>query len=336
MKNKKFIFAVIGILALVSLLPYYINSVLAKSKYENTIALCSDDIDNDKDNRIDLDDRNCVDFSPLVIVKIGIINDNGGSSNPKQFKITVNHGNGRFETGFTGATTTIITARAGSFTVIGSNPYYNPSYGVGCSGNLALDNVKECEITFDDNFSVSNKDHILVSEIQITGGSGKSDNDFIELWNPTINDINVSDWQLKKKIKSGSVSSIVKFNNLVIPSYGFLLWANSKDDFAKSIGADASTTAVLSDDYAIYLYDNVDALIDSVAWGENQAEGVPIPEILSANQSYERQTWLTDACHTATGDFELDGNGCDADDNDSDFDVRTISSPQNSKSGTEL
>ncbi len=183
---------------------------------------------------------------------------------------------------------------------------------------------------------VSNVSHILISEIQITGGSGKTDNDFIELWNPSGNDVDLSGWQLKKKTKSGTESSIRQFpDGLKIPAHGFFLWANSKDGFADSIQADVNSTSYLSSDYSIRLYDKDDALIDSVAWGENSAEGSAISTDLEANQSYERKAWENSGCVSSSGAYEVKGNGCDTENNVGDFEVRSVSNPQNSKSAIE-
>src|SRR3989344_2515683 len=54
---------------------------------ENTLLLCSDEVDNDGDSLIDLADPNCSSFSAkLVVLKI-VINDNSGTSTVSSFSL---------------------------------------------------------------------------------------------------------------------------------------------------------------------------------------------------------------------------------------------------------
>ena len=54
-------------------------------------------------------------------------------------------------------------------------------------------------------------DHLLISQIQITGGAGLTTNDFIEIYNPTAADVDINDWKLIKTASSGAESSLVAF-----------------------------------------------------------------------------------------------------------------------------
>ncbi len=186
--------------------------------------------------------------------------------------------------------------------------------------------------------SHSNVNHVLISEVQLTGGPGKTANDFIELYNPTDSAIDISGWRLRKKTQSGSESSIRVFGSgKIIPVRGFFLWANSAEGFAVSLVADESSTATIAANNSIALLNN-DGIIDSAAWGSELinpfGEGSLIAAVLEGGQSYEREAWQ-DKCISAGGIGELLGNGCDTNNNADNFEVRPVSAPQNSQSQPE-
>jgi len=172
-------------------------------------------------------------------------------------------------------------------------------------------------------------DYVVISEIQITGGKGKSNNDFIELYNPTNLTIDLSGWQIKRRTQSPSTglsveSSINRFSKgKIIPPYGYFLWANSKDDFHLKIEADEWTTAILTEDNSIALFDDKKNLIDAVAWGSDHdnlfVEIKPYPVNPGPNQSLERKP----------GGGQ--GNGEDSNDNSQDFLISDFPTPKNSQ-----
>lgn len=185
----------------------------------------------------------------------------------------------------------------------------------------------------------SNVSHLLISEVQLTGGSGNTTNDFIELYNPLSQAVDLSGWKLRKRTQSGTESSIRVFPSASsIPAYGFFLWANSNNGFDVAIGADVSSTASLAPDSSIALLDSNGAVIDALAWGADLispfGEGAPSSLILDTNQSMERLAWQNN-CISAQGSGESLGNGCDNDDNSTDFEFRPVATPQNSQSPTE-
>jgi len=180
--------------------------------------------------------------------------------------------------------------------------------------------------------------NILISEIKLTGGPGKTQEDFIELYNPNSQPIDLSGWKLKKRTKTGSESSLGTFDSgLSIPAHGFFLWANSNEGFAAQVGADMARSYTVAANNSVALINSEGNTVDAVAWGidlvNSFGEGVPIPDELEANQSYERK--IKDSCARPTDEGELLGNGCDTDDNRADFVVRTVSHPQNTKSNKE-
>ena len=50
-------------------------------------------------------------------------------------------------------------------------------------------------------------DHLLITQAQITGGPGKTANDFVEIHNPTNNDIDLKGYRLVKRTKTATTPS---------------------------------------------------------------------------------------------------------------------------------
>lgn len=190
----------------------------------------------------------------------------------------------------------------------------------------------------------SNVQHIVISEVQaggtLTGTTTATTHDFIELYNPTDVAVNLGGWKLRKQTASGSESSIAVFSaSSTIPSHGFFLWANADGGYGASIGADVTTTASIAADNSIALLTPGNAVIDGVGWGaipgSTFVEGTAIVSPLAADQSYERRAWQGIICYSATGIAASLGNGCDQGNNASDFEVRSVSEPQNTASTRE-
>lgn len=108
---------------------------------------------------------------------------------------------------------------------------------------------------------------IIIRTIQTSGAS--PNDDFIELYNTTCKDIDLSDWKIMKKTKTGTTATSIGTLKKSIPAKGYFLWENTKDN---TLGIPDYTTKTyyLSDDYSIALFDKDEKQIDSVTWGENQ------------------------------------------------------------------
>jgi hypothetical protein len=184
----------------------------------------------------------------------------------------------------------------------------------------------------------SNVGHILISQVQITGGAGKTDNDFIELYNPTSLQVDLRGYRLVKRAQNGTNDTLIKSWTIgtPIPAYGFYLWANSGYTDI-SVITDATTSESISDDNGIairYGPNDTGAIIDSVAWGKAQnvfVEGVVFPSNPGANQSILRKSWQNDACFSDEFDTTI-GNGCDTKNNTADFELTQVSKPRDSDS----
>jgi hypothetical protein len=134
---------------------------------------------------------------------------------------------------------------------------------------------------------------LLIFEIQITGGPGNSEQDFIKIYNPTPHSIDASGWKIRKRSSKGSEASIkVIPSGTNIASGALLTWANSKDNFAESMGAEISSTASIAADSSIAIFDSEGEIIDAVAWGEGTGqfvEGSPYPNNPEAGQILRRK-----------------------------------------------
>ncbi len=166
-------------------------------------------------------------------------------------------------------------------------------------------------------------DHLVISEIHITGGAGKTKQDFIELYNPTDGIINLKGYRLVKRTKTGNEDTTIKSwtDDALVLSHGYYLWGNSIDGFADSIGADASTSQTIADDNGIALRfgkEDEGKFIDSVGWGNCEnifIEDMAFPANPDAHQSLERKT------------------GIDTNNNSIDFFIQENPNPQNSSAG---
>lgn len=127
---------------------------------------------------------------------------------------------------------------------------------------------------------------LIINRLQITGGPGKTDHDFVELYNASADSVNLNGLRLVKRTRNGTSDTTIKSWTspiLILPGAVYL-WANSADGFAASLNADAASTQTLSNDNGIALRqgpENTGEIIDAVAWGEAQNglnESTPFPE----------------------------------------------------------
>jgi len=188
-------------------------------------------------------------------------------------------------------------------------------------------------------------DHIVISEVQITGGPSNTTRDFVELYNPTSFSYDLNGHRLVKRSGNSPNDNTIKSwtTSTIVPAHGFYLWASSNDgSFPASIGADTSTTDTLAADNSIALRngpENTGILIDVLSWndGSTLVEGDEFDPDPGANQSMERKALSTStvASMVIGGVDEFKGNGYDTNNNASDFVLRTTSQPQNTSSTTE-
>lgn len=182
-------------------------------------------------------------------------------------------------------------------------------------------------------------DHTVISEVQTSGATASQD--FVELYNPTSQIINLSGWRIRKKTSAGTISTLVTITTgKSIPAHGYFLWSNSTNGYDNVIGADISNTNTLSDNNSIDLQTANGVTVDQLGWGTgtNQFfEGSIISANPTALHSIERKARASSSSTDmmTEGADSLAGNGVDTDNNLVDFIIRSQSEPQNSLSPAE-
>ncbi len=181
--------------------------------------------------------------------------------------------------------------------------------------------------------------HVVISEIQVSS-SENSNHDFIELYNPTSDEIDLSDMRLVKRTSSGTTdSNIVSFvSGDVIAPHSYYLWCNSS--LSESMVCDKSTSATVSNNNSVALRNepaDEGLVIDAVTFGEvdntlGEGNALVVPD---DDQSVERKAKSTSTLGSMTGADANLGNGEDTDNNANDFILRTSPEPQNSSSTPE-
>jgi hypothetical protein len=197
----------------------------------------------------------------------------------------------------------------------------------------------------------SNVNHVVISEVQVAGVD--AGDEFIELYNPTDSEIDISGWSLqylsglasstalaeKKNFepgnKIGARSYFLVARGLNASSSDGYLGARTSDmshrTFSLSGAANGATIFLVRNQQIISGGDDPD-IVDRLAYGSGAglvAETSPAP-VPPAGQSLERKAWVAGACTSAAGSNEFSGNGCDTGDNSSDFEIRSAPNPQNS------
>jgi len=179
--------------------------------------------------------------------------------------------------------------------------------------------------------------HVVISEIQ-TGKTGATTDEFIELYNPTNSDVDLSGWRLTKKNSSGNEAILVASLLGTIKSYGFFLIAHSTD-YTGSVSADIfysapSQNIANTNNSAVLYSDSGVTQVDLVGFGSAPVNETASAHNPPANGSIERKAngLSTSSSMLVDGSDEFLGNGEDTDNNADDFLTRSISDPQDSNS----
>lgn len=183
--------------------------------------------------------------------------------------------------------------------------------------------------------------HVVISEVQISGdGVSPSDDEFVELYNPTSEAIVMTAWRLRRKNSAGTEETLVNTLNGTIPAHGYFLIVDA-NGYNGGVAGDTPYSApsqAMTNSYTVLLYGDAGiTLVDKLGFGTS-----PDPEISpfltnpTSGQSLERKALSTSTSITMEGGSDvLKGNGYDAGDNSTDFVLRLVSDPQNSSSSTE-
>ncbi|NVJ20206.1 lamin tail domain-containing protein [Myxococcus sp. AM011] len=203
-------------------------------------------------------------------------------------------------------------------------------------------------VTVDEVVPVSN--HVVISEVSGRGVTSQTD-EFVELYNPTNQAVDLSGWMLQYKSATGTTYSgtFVIPAGKVIPAHGYFLLAHTGYTGTGALAADAtwsgfdmsaSTTAGGHVRIGRDLTTPSPIEVDKLGWGTaNTPEGgASGPSHPAAGGSIERKALPTSTQATMAegGSDASRGNGSDTDNNGADFVIRAARQPQNSASVTEL
>jgi len=180
--------------------------------------------------------------------------------------------------------------------------------------------------------------HVVISEVQV--GGGIAGDEFVELYNPTNDYVNINGWRLTRKTDTGTQSILVSSLNGLIQPHGYILIA-PPTDYDGSVTPDitySNTLERIAAENTVLLYRDAGvSIVDKVGLGgATDVETTAITNPAN-NGSVERKAKLTSTVDSMEpgGDDEFEGNGYDTFNNLNDFIARTISNPQNSSSPTE-
>lgn len=149
------------------------------------------------------------------------------------------------------------------------------------------------------------KANLLITEVQIAGET--SSNDFIEIYNNSASQQDISGFKLRKRASTGSESSIRVFpKNSLIGANGYFLWANSANDFSQKINANTSSTQTLAKNNSVALFDADGNTIDALVWGDELVnpfvKGEKFSQNPEDNQSLARKFFSDCACYQNLND----------------------------------
>lgn len=180
---------------------------------------------------------------------------------------------------------------------------------------------------------------IVISEIQISGVT--ANDEFVELYNPTMQSVDLTGWRLSKRPTSAtsSITSLVSNMSGSIQPKSYFLIANPS--FTGSNTPDlyysATTSGIAANNTVILYRDNGITIVDKVGMGTAEDVEGTATVVPGSGTSIERKahTLATEITMGTGGQDEFLGNGFDSDTNGNDFVLRQISQPQNSVSPSE-
>jgi len=143
---------------------------------------------------------------------------------------------------------------------------------------------------------------IIISEVQTKGGTGESDNEFVEIYNPGDTAVDLSALPLKLHIRNSNGkdgSKPLTFINNTIPAKGyFLIGPASGYNGSASLDATYSVSSgnKLVDNGGVYISKNTAAdvdVFDKLGWGKQPLGGfetLPVIDNPLANESISRKS----------------------------------------------
>ncbi len=153
------------------------------------------------------------------------------------------------------------------------------------------------------NFTYSTSTSALIGEIFPGAGTGASDVEWVKLYNPTADAVNLAGWSLRRGMSATSSEVLLQaFPTSTIPSLGFYLVGSPEYAASSTVSADAaySGSAHLSyaDDALLLVNANLE-IVDAVSYAS-----------VARGNSLERYAYDGSLCHEPTGMWNFHGNGC--------------------------
>lgn len=140
--------------------------------------------------------------------------------------------------------------------------------------------------------AISSNGLVLISEI-MAGTDANSYDEFVELYNPGNQGIDLTSWSLKKRSSTGSESTLLAashLNGITLQSHRYFLLVNASATLALSpdVSWPKSYTLAYTKN-AVVLYDGSGAKVDEASWDN-----------ISKNESYVRDSWSSSSFHVST------------------------------------
>lgn len=169
--------------------------------------------------------------------------------------------------------------------------------------------------------------HLVISQIQTNGdGTTPSDDEFIEIYNPTLSSVLLAGWSIQYKSATGSTYTKQNITSGNVVSHGYYLITRSAyngfpaPDLTNTsfLMAAAGGNIYLVNDQVLLTSCSSASIVDKAAWGTGNCPETAAVTAPSANNSVMRNPGGTQ------------GSGQDTDNNQSDFQSQIPSNPHNS------
>lgn len=146
---------------------------------------------------------------------------------------------------------------------------------------------------------------IVISAVQITGGTGHTSEDFVELYNPTDTPLDLNGFRLVKRTAAGTTDTLIKSwtQSTVVSAHHFYLWANSTF-IGITAPPDSTTTGTLADNNGVALRQGANdagVIIDALSWGST-ANGFAVA---NTNNPIGNQSLMRNDLFSAVDSFSI-------------------------------